>query len=124
MTYRDAVKIKAGDWVFAPRTREKHQVLEAKEDNKEVFFLLDDVPHEHPKLFHHTAVQKMKTTEEIAGMYLADPKTRVFVNHNDETGEWRWAVEVKDSSGFWLDSFQTEAEANQYIAEHRLQIAG
>lgn len=121
MTYRDAQKVKPGQLVYVPRLRENVCVIDVEDENHEVFIHLKDVPHDCPKQFHHTAVQNAKTTEQIAGIYLADPKTRVFINHNDETGEWRWAVEVVDSNGFWLDSFPTEDEAKQYIAEQGLK---
>jgi len=60
--------------------------------------------------------------EELEKRFIADKDTRVFINHNDETGEWLYSVQVVDSDGYWLNSFVTEQEAIQYIEKNGLQM--
>ena len=55
-----------------------------------------------------------------ADKYISDPNTRVFINHNNDAGPWRYSVEVS-GEGFWLDSFKTEKEARDYIKKHNLK---
>jgi hypothetical protein len=61
---------------------------------------------------------KMATTVKE---YLENPNTRVYISHNIELGKWSYAVVIENSNDFWLDSFETEAEAKRYIAEHHLK---
>jgi hypothetical protein len=51
------------------------------------------------------------TTEDQVVKYINDPNTRVYINYNDETGEWLYSVVVDNSEAFWLDSFETENAA-------------
>lgn len=53
--------------------------------------------------------------------YLEDPDTRVFINHNNELGEWLYCIEVVGSDGFWLCSFDSEQAAKDYIACNNLK---
>jgi len=61
---------------------------------------------------------KNKVQKQI-DRYLKDPKTRVFINTNNENGTWLHAVQVKGTD-FWLASFQTEKEALEYIKKNDL----
>ena len=57
-----------------------------------------------------------KTIEQ----YIVDPHTRVFINYNNEAGPWWHSIEVVNSGGFWLDSFDSEKKAVSYIEENKL----
>ena len=61
-----------------------------------------------------------KYMDELTKKYIEDPNTRVFISHNDETGVWYYSVVVDNSRGFWLDSFDTEKKAMQYIRDNKL----
>lgn len=54
--------------------------------------------------------------------YLNDPTTKVFIHHNNESGEWLYSVVVENSGGFWLDSFKTRVEAERYIQKNNLSL--
>ena len=58
--------------------------------------------------------------EEKVQAYINDPDTRVEIVHSNETGKWVYAVCVADDD-FWLDSFETEKEALEYIAKNNLK---
>ena len=58
--------------------------------------------------------------QEETNKYLEDPKTRVWINYNNEAGRWIYSVQVKGTS-FWLDSFSTKKGALAYIKEHGLK---
>ena len=78
---------------------------------------------EFRSLFHHTAVQPVKTTDEVVEFFLSDPKTKVFINHNNELGQWLYSIQVVGSGAFWLCSFNTQQEAEEYIRAHKLKLA-
>lgn len=54
--------------------------------------------------------------------YIDDPKTEVFIKHDDEFGKWLYHIQVVDSDGFRLDSFLTLEEAEKYIADNNLHV--
>lgn len=68
------------------------------------------------------ATKKKKTTEDDVKEYIRDPKTRVFIKHNDETGEWLYSIVVDGSNGFWLDAFESKPAAEEYISRNHLQM--
>lgn len=72
-----------------------------------------------PSVLHTNAVLPLPS-DKLTDVFLRRKDTRVFINHNWETDEELYSVEVVDSDGFWLDSFQTEAKAKAYIQEHGL----
>ena len=51
-----------------------------------------------------------------------ESRSRVWINHNNETGAWVYAVQVCGTD-FWLDAFDTEDEAKKYIQENMLVLA-
>lgn len=53
--------------------------------------------------------------------YISDPETRVSTYHNNEIGEWLYSVVVENSGEFWLDSFPTLEEAEEYIRKNNLK---
>lgn len=61
------------------------------------------------------------TVEAKIAAYIADPETRVFIYHNNETGEWLYSIVVENSDDFWLDSFPTLEEAEKYIETNNLK---
>jgi len=62
-----------------------------------------------------------ESTERQIKEYLSNPDTRVWVSHNNETGEWLYSVQVYGTD-FWLDSFKTEEQASEYIKKHNLIV--
>lgn len=54
--------------------------------------------------------------------FINDPATRVYIKHNRDTGEWLYSVVVENSGDFWLDSFETEELALDYIAKNKLKM--
>ena len=55
--------------------------------------------------------------------YMKDPNTRVYINHNNETGSWYYSVVVENSDAFWLNSFDTEQKALGFIKENGLKMS-
>jgi len=45
-----------------------------------------------------------------------DPNLNVDIYHNDDAGFWQFSV-VDTRDGFWMDSFETEKEAETLILE-------
>ena len=121
MTYREAKKLKVGDPVL---TNDHHYIhlhvaeIEHDEEHRDIFFRCSD-----RATYHHTALLLPMSVDEIAERFLRDPSTRVWINYNDQLAEWLYSVEVVDSDEFWLSSFKTEEEAEEYIAEHGLKKA-
>ena len=93
-------------------------VLEISEDrdSRAFFFRCTD------GVFYHDAVIPALSVDELAKLYIKNPKTKVTIYYNNETGTWRYSVEVIDSGGFWLDSFESEEEARDYIAKNKLHL--
>lgn len=116
MDYRTAQKVRVGDNIMV-RTM-----------NYECFAVLDIVNNPgHSILFRTTGPTVLHTNavlplsaDELAKIFLKRKNLKVFINHNNETGEELFSVQVVDSDGFWLDSFKTEAKARSYIQEHQL----
>jgi len=59
--------------------------------------------------------------EEAISEYIRNPDTRVFINYNDEAGIWQYSVQVSGTA-FWLNSFETEPKALEYIEENGLKM--
>lgn len=121
MEYRQAKKVKPGDTLVV---KGKHfletSVLSVQSDDKAqaIFFHCTD------GCFHHTAVMPSVDTSINwwVERYLKSPDTVVFINHNNELGEWLYGIEVRDSNAFWLCSFGTQEEAEEYIRKHNLKV--
>lgn len=60
--------------------------------------------------------------EKLADIYLKSKNTQVYIDYNKEIGQWLYSVVVADSDAFWLASFDTEQEAQDYIRQHNLKI--
>ena len=126
MRHSEALRLRVGDLVWVPEARRNGLITDIERDSqsKDLFFRLRlDHYSENGSLFHHTAVQRCKSLDETVDFYLNDPKTKVYINHNDETGEWLYSIVVADSDAFWLCSFDTLKEAQDYIKDHNLAIA-
>ena len=120
MTYREAKKVKVGSTLLRRSQNFKAtRVLEISEDvdAKAVFFRCTD------GLFHHEALCLPMPIDELVERYIRSPKTRVYIDHNNELGQWLYSVVVEDSDAFWLDSFDTEQEALDYIRSAKLKLA-
>ena len=68
------------------------------------------------------------THQEAAGIdsqirELISNKVAVWINHNNDTGDWQYSVQVAEGfdKGFWLDSFGTKEEAEEFIKLHELR---
>lgn len=117
MTYAMAKKVKVGDsLLMKPHNYRATTVLEISEDQEShaLFFRCTD------GLFYHGAVIPALSPDKLGLLYMKNPKTKVYIYHNNDTGVWQYSVEVVDSGGFWLDSFESEEEARDYIAKHKL----
>lgn len=57
--------------------------------------------------------------ENIVKDYINNPDTRVTVYHNNDIDKWVYSVLVCGTD-FWLDSFDTELEALQFIKDNSL----
>ena len=119
MTYEQALAIKVGQTLL--RKDQKYKMIQVlsmrvKPKDHQVFFVSSD------GVFSRDMVEPPKSMEEIISRFIQDPDTRVFVHYNNETGHWCYSVVVADSDGFWLNSFETEKEANEYISQNHLKI--
>lgn len=47
-------------------------------------------------------------------------KSPVFIHLNDETGMIFYSVVLKSDPEFWLDSFETEKKARDFVKKHKL----
>ena len=72
------------------------------------------------KLYLQKMMEEKDGLEEKVQEYINNHDTRVEIVHSNETGEWVYAVCVADDD-FWLDSFETEKEALEYIAKNNLK---
>lgn len=68
-------------------------------------------------LVHREAVDTQ--TEKVRAQYLAD-KCAVNVILNDELGPLFFAVVPVEDPEFWLDAFEREQDARDYIKRHSL----
>lgn len=56
----------------------------------------------------------MNAKNEAFAMWCLNDAAKVYINRNNDTGEWQYSVQIEDSE-FWLDSFPTEAEAQRLV---------
>jgi len=49
-------------------------------------------------------------------------KEQVYIHHNNELGDWVWAVGLVSDTGFWLDAFPTKKEAVEFCKKKKLPI--
>ena len=122
MLYRKACKIKVGDVVTDKQTGINTTVLEITKDNDSNDLFFRCICNGKVSTYHHSAIRLPLSTEEQAELYLKDKNTRVFIDYINEIGEWLYSVVVDKSDGFWLDSFPTHKEAEDYIKEHNLKM--
>lgn len=54
--------------------------------------------------------------------YIQDPNTRVYIYRNNELNGavWMYSVAVEGSEGFWLNSFYSKPEAEEFILVNHL----
>jgi len=125
MRYTEAKKLQVNDLVWVPEARQNGRITEIEKDaqSNDLFLRIRLDYSENGSLFHHTAIRPSKSLNEIVAFFLNDPQTKVFIKHNDELGKWLYSIEVVDSDAFWLCSFDTLAEAQNYIKEHHLTVA-
>ena len=121
VTFKKARTIKTGEYVIVPA--EKYRwfpvlKIEYDTDSNNVFF------HTTNGIYHHRAVISAKdlSMNDIVNRLIKDPKTRVYIKYNDELGYWRYSVVVHDSGDFWLDSFVTKEEAEEYVKTNKLKL--
>lgn len=83
-------KLHIDNYVWVPEAYRDSRITAVELDVKgnDIFFRvrLDHYP-ENSSLLHHTAVRPSKSLDEIVEFFLNDPKTKVFINHNNDTGE-------------------------------------
>ncbi len=118
MDYKTACKVsELGQLMMKEKNYEVTTILGITNDseNRIVYFRCTD------GIFPHTSVVLPMSVQALTQLFLRSPKTTVFINHNDESGEELYSVQVVDSDGFWLDSFKTQQEAEQYIKDHGLK---
>lgn len=119
MTYREAKKVKCVSTLLRKSQNYKPtSVLEIIEDKDThaIFFRCTD------GLFYHDALCMPMPAEKLADIYLKSKNTQVYIDYNKEIGQWLYSVVVADSDAFWLASFDTEQEAQDYIRQHNLKI--
>lgn len=117
MTYREAKKVKVGDsLLMKDKNYISTSVLEIEQDSgsNTIFFRCTN------GLFSHVALSLPMPLDDLVKIFIKNPKTRVFIDHNNETGEWFYSVVVDESDGFWLASFDTQQEAEEYIRTNKL----
>lgn len=64
----------------------------------------------------------METTEQARRKAYLEDHAPVRIVRTDETGEWVYAVEVVDSDNFWLNWFETEYGARQFVEYRKLPL--
>jgi hypothetical protein len=64
----------------------------------------------------------MATTEQVRRKAYLESHAPVRIIHTDEIGDWVYAVEVVDSDGFWLNWFETEYGARQFVEYRKLPL--
>jgi hypothetical protein len=62
----------------------------------------------------------MDIVKEQIKQYIKD-KAEVFINYNNENGEWIYAVQVINTD-FWLNAFKTREKAIEYINKNGLVL--
>ena len=121
MQYKDALKVQEGDLLCLKYSNYKITRVLAIEHNRRyhtITFRCTDGEYVHKEVILPIP------NEELAQKYIQDPKTRVYISRNHELEEWLYSVVVEDTNEFWLASFKTCEEAEQYIAEDQLKKSG
>ncbi len=119
MDYLTAVKVRIGDIVLIKNRKYQATTvlgITQNEDNTSITFRCTDGNYSNDELAWKIS------HEDLEKLFISDKDTRVFINHNDETGGWLYSVQVEDSDGYWLASFETEEDAMQYIKVNNLQM--
>ncbi len=62
-------------------------------------------------------------TQDKIFWFITDPDTRVCIRRTVVAKMVLYAVEVENSNGFWLNSFETRQEAETYIKANDLKYA-
>ena len=120
MQYKEALNVKAGDLLCLKyeNYRDTHVL---RIDHNRKYRLI--TYHCTSGAYTHKEVCLPIPNEERAKKFIQSSKTRVFIRRNHELGECLYSVVVKDSDDFWLASFETEEEAERYIADNKLKRA-
>jgi hypothetical protein len=50
---------------------------------------------------------------QAAIRYALEPRLEVILDHNNENGEWVWAIRVFDYPEFWMDAVPTKKAARE-----------
>ena len=122
MTYTEAQGIKRCDMIADIETGISMVVLDIDHDKRSGDLYFNCIHNGEINKYHHTDVRKVLSVWEQTQQYLQDANTRVYIKPNNDTGEWLFSVVVENSDDFWLDAFQTEQEAIDYINRNSLQM--
>lgn len=118
MQYKDALNVQVGELLCLRYNNYKlTNVLEIEHNRRYHMIRFRCTDGE----YSHKEVILPPSNEELAQKYITNPQTRVFINRNHEFGEWLYSVVVEDTNEFWLASFKTREDAEQYIAENQLK---
>lgn len=118
MQYKDALKVQEGDLLCLKYSNYKITRVLTIEHNRlyhTITFCCTDGEYGHKEVIFPIS------NEELAQKYIQDPKTRVYISRNHELGEWLYSVVVEETNEFWLASFKSCEEAEQYITENQLK---
>ncbi len=109
-------------------TLDKEFSAEIHNKDNHLRIIEDEVLFEMGRRFYNLGAEKEKdaispTIQKQIDAYLADPNTEVYLKYNCELGQdqWLYAVVVAGSDDFWLDAFEQEKEALDYIEAHHLK---
>lgn len=121
MTLTDAKKVVKGNTLILKVDNLPRTVFGIRQEGNTLYFRCNhngDIQE-----YTHNEMRWPKSVDEEARLWMKRPNTRVFINYNNELGknQWLYSVEVVDSDGFWLASFDTEAEAEEFIRENKLK---
>lgn len=118
MQYKEALNVQVGDLLHLKydNYRETHVL---RIDHNRKYRLI--TYHCTSGAYSHKEVCLPLPIEERVKKFIQNSKTRVFIRRNHDLGEWLYSVVVKDSDDFWLASFGTKEEAEQFISENHLK---
>lgn len=75
------------------------------------------------RLASKSCKERVRSAEKDMIDVMADGK-EVVIYHNKDTGGPLFSIVLKNNSMFWLDSFESVEEAQKYVREHGLVVAG